>query len=466
MAISRELVELLGGSIDFHSTAGQGSSFWFIVPVRPITQAQTPTPDLISPRSNVHTPAPRILIVGASVTARGAYSTWLGRWGFEAVACDSAAQAITRLAAASANRPYDLVMVCVGGIDLVPEEFRAMVHADPRLSNVPLVLVGEKNATLAAKSGYIAVVPPPASQPLLFNAIHFALGEQRRSPGVVDFGECRIQRPLKSRGLRILLAEDTAVNRQVVGRSLEKAGHRVHVVSDGELALEELENESFDVAIIDLHMPGLGGLEVARAYRYMCAGKNAVPLLALTADALPGVKEQCMAAGFAAYITKPVDPTNLLTAIESLVALGHVEPAAKPARPEEGPAVATELLLDPDTMSAIADLDEDGSFAAELFETFQREGEAALATLERSFQLRQWGLFRETVRGIYGSASSLGANRLWRVCARAEAMSEREVESSGEDVLEEIRKAFEETRMALPVHPSYKSWRGGAPGSF
>jgi CheY-like chemotaxis protein len=140
--------------------------------------------------------------------------------------------------------------------------------------------------------------------------------------------------PAATRPLRILLAEDHAVNRRLAQRLLEKQGHTVILAEDGRQALAVLARETVDLVLMDVQMPGMDGLEATRAIReHEKAGAARIPIIALTAHAMTGDREQCLAAGMDTYITKPIQPGELQRAIQGLSALSLQQPEPHQSAP-------------------------------------------------------------------------------------------------------------------------------------
>src|SRR5260370_12219325 len=160
----------------------------------------------------------------------------------------------------------------------------------------------------------------PVKTRLLFNVIHSATAVQGSQEGVISLSDYYATRDANRRRYQILVAEDNAVNQRVIVGILERAGHRVRVVDDGEQALDVLESERFDVIIMDLNMPELGGLDAARAYRFMDPEAIQVPIIMLSADVTSEAIKECEDAGIDAFLPKPVEARRLLDAIASLIA--------------------------------------------------------------------------------------------------------------------------------------------------
>ena len=185
-------------------------------------------------------------------------------------------------------------------------------------------------------------------------------------------------------GLRVLVADDNQVNRRVVEKILERAGHQATLVGNGEEALDALAADHFDVALMDVNMPVLNGIEATKLHRFASLGQRHVPIIGLTADASPATAERCREAGMDACLTKPVEPARLSEVVEA-----HGRPVgAKPVGP--APARVSAIAshpgfrraapppLDPQVLASLEALG-GGDFLAGLLGDFLRDGEASVA---------------------------------------------------------------------------------------
>ena len=297
--IAREFVELMGGEIGLESEPGQGSLFWFRLPWRLAPgKEDVPLPGLAGER---------VLVVSARDSERRTLEAYIAALG----------GAVT---AWSALPPGEAETVA-GAFDIV------VVSRPPGGAAPP----GEELAALAERARLICLLPlgeePLRDEcpvhlrtPVLWQQLARCLAGEER--------EIQRQEPPADRvAIRVLVAEDNAINARVIRTFLEQAGHQVTVVGDGDAALAHLENEPVDIALLDLRMPGLDGIEVARRWRQE-EGDGWVPLVALTANATEADRAACADAGMDGFLTKPVSSAELddlvarLTGLENAGAFG------------------------------------------------------------------------------------------------------------------------------------------------
>jgi two-component system sensor histidine kinase RpfC len=231
----------------------------------------------------------------------------------------------------------------------------------------------------------------------------------RESGKVVAFDDPFVRHKARVRPLRVLVADDQQANRTVLARILERAGHRVQQANDGEQALDILELDNVDLAIVDMHMPRLSGLDVLRQLRYMQAGGKRTPVIVLSADATAQAARDAEAAGAPAFLTKPVMVARLLETIADLISpakLPAVRPLTDIARPSINPAVLEEL----------AGMNLGDAFLRDFVEQCIKDAGECLAELRRQSVAKTWPEARETAHALKGIAENLGATLVAERC--------------------------------------------------
>ena len=205
--------------------------------------------------------------------------------------------------------------------------------------------------------------------------------------------------------LRVLVADDQPANRLVLQRLLERAGHAVVFAEDGEQALERLEDEPIDAAIVDLHMPVLGGLDVIKQARVMQAGGARTPIVVLSADATVDAVRDAENAGAFAFLTKPVVASRLLETLAE-VAGGAGDESTLARKPGIPPTLRTDVLEE------LAGMGLGRDFLAEFADQCLRDASRSLAEAERGAAGGRWESVREAAHALKGVAENLGAQAL------------------------------------------------------
>ncbi|NIR31901.1 MAG: response regulator [Gammaproteobacteria bacterium] len=438
--IAKELVEHMGGTIDFHSEPGQGSTFWFEMGF------DTPPQEVMDSERDLR--ELRVLTLVSEFADRGGLAEHLGSWGIEPVEVTTSDTAMKRLrTAASHGSPFHVLIVDGSTVDVETEPLARGLENDALLARTHSVLLLPERAPErgADETGFSCMLTKPIKKTQLFNALHTAWTDSAPDQNVVSLADRYSGYRQRAAERAILVAEDNAINQQVIEKILSKGGYRVTIAQNGEEALDHLETHHHDLAIIDLHMPDKGGDEVVKLYRFMQAGERGVPIVMLTADATPEAIEECRRAGVDAFLTKPIDSIALLDTVGQLLdAVDAVKAGALHERP-----TASEAVLNRRRLEQLEELDEDGAFLAGLLHGFMRDGEAAIDSAARALDERRVEEFRERIHALKGTAGNVGADELQDLCARLQRGDLADLRAHGHDYIDELRGSFSRTKEAL-----------------
>ena len=355
LAIARQIVELMGGQIGVDSTEGQGSTFWFTASLAKQSGGQPAARAALTDIEGL-----RALIVDDNATNRQILRAYLSAWGCRPREVASAGDALDALrAAADEGDPFRIALFdkCMPDVD--GEDLGRRVKADAALRDVVLVMLtsaGQRgDAKRVREAGFAAYLIKPIKQSQLLDCMRTILG--RAADGPVGPDDAIVTRHTISddrrRRTRILLAEDNVANQKVALLTLrKKLGYQADAVANGREALEALARTHYDLVLMDCQMPEMDGYEAARAIRDgdSRVRDHGVPIIAMTANAMKGDREKCLAAGMDDYVSKPVRMQDLADAIERN--LPEQEPMLPPTSSAHTPTPAASTGDAPDTIQS------------------------------------------------------------------------------------------------------------------
>jgi signal transduction histidine kinase/CheY-like chemotaxis protein len=438
LTISAQLAALMGGGIAVESEPGRGSAFTFTARFgrssRPAPDAQRGSPERLEDL--------RVLIVDDNESNRRILAEWLTSWRMRAVAVDGAASAVDALARAEeGGAPYSLVLLDGrmpdgDGITLAAE-IRERFGASKRL----VLLSSEDSPALVARSreaGIRAYLLKPVQQSELLETISAVMNTPDAMPNAATEmnGGGTPAAAATAAGLRILVAEDNELNVVLLRELLSERGHRAHIVGDGRAAVAAATNATFDLLLLDLHMPEMDGFEVVGAIRERerATGRH-LPIVALTARSASRDRARCLAAGMDDFLSKPVQKDELWAAVDRMTA---AIPAAK--------ARASRLL---DPRAVLRACGGRASTLDKLCEVFRRSLPDHLAHCRSALRDHDLPRLSEAAHMLYGTlaafstiagavASTLEDSAVRRELESCTALVERLEEMSAE-LLEDMR---------------------------
>ena len=424
LTISAQLIELMGGRIWVQSEPERGSTFQFTARFKIDRSKGT---EIIAGPVAALKGLP-VLLVDDHSTNREIIEKLLVRWQMAPTSVDSANAALQAIdAARQGGTPYPVMLLDATATSIdafaLAERILSAAEASPALIMLLSATRQVEDGERCRRLGITVSVTKPVKQAELRDGLMTALGKSAsRRPSPVAGGEQK-----SSKSARILLAEDHPVNQRLATRILEKWGHQVTVSSNGKKAVEAYDAGVFDLILMDLQMPEMGGLEATALIREreMTRGTH-VPIIAMTAHALKGDRDKCLAAKMDDYISKPINPEKLFQLIETFLQAN----AGRAPLDDREPAVM-------DRNAALRRAGGDLALLRELAELFVADTPGLLRQMDEALGKADWNFLERSAHRLKGAVANFDAQRLFDllVCLETAARS-RQVEESAKLVVE------------------------------
>jgi two-component system sensor histidine kinase RpfC len=248
--------------------------------------------------------------------------------------------------------------------------------------------------------------------------------------------------------VRILVAEDNGTNRQIIEKILAHGNHKVDLVENGEQALDRLEENTYDLLILDMNMPQIGGLEVVNIHRALSRQPLETPVIILTANATPEARQECERAHINAYLTKPVDALTLLDTVSRLTLTPSKTDAPELAHPDTHQHASG--FINENTLHHLALLGgNQEDFLRTVIYGFLSETDRLLEAMRFALSQQEYSKFKELAHILKGSSGNVGAEVLFTVCSQILTLGETELEISGAGLMDEALDCYPATRASL-----------------
>ncbi|MCW8890501.1 MAG: ATP-binding protein [Sedimenticola sp.] len=440
--IAKQLVELMGGTIDLKSTHGKGSTFWFDLSLDIQDKIVSDSELQLMQRCHV------LRLASQQQTEQSNAEHCLHGWGVKLSGAASSHEAIKQLKQATREaRPYHLLL-----IDNLPDssDITSLIEEllQERLYHETAILLiapdKEKTERALPKTvrDRIHVLANPADKIQLFNILHASqVIDLEAHSSLENENDTSVTLDTTQPPLEILMAEDNAINRLVLGRMLEQAGHTHQQVEDGQELLDALETRHYDLVIVDMQMPQLGGLEAFKIFQF-AHPQNTLPFIILTANATIESRKECEAAGIKWFLTKPVSAQKLYRVIQMAV---NDSPDNLPQETLDPPATGSDdnEILNHDTVNELISLAPNQDFLIRLLDKMKQDGAQLITDMSAAVTENSPEQFSALAHALKGSAANLGLIQLQAEALTAERIPPAQLTEKGMPQVDSLQSVFQ-----------------------
>ena len=408
LAIARHLVDLMQGRIWVESEVGRGSTFYFTTVFGRPAESRAAR----RPRQQKAPDGLRVLVVDDNATNRRILEEMLVNWRMKPTTTADAASALDALRRGVADkRRFDVVVSDCHMPDVDGFMLARRIQREPRLRRTPIVMLTSagrpEEVTRCRRLGLAAYLVKPVKQSDLLDTFVTLFGASARRPRRPGSAK---PPPRSRRALRVLVAEDNLVNRKLVTTLLQKRGHDVTAVENGRAAVQAIDQagpQGFDLVLMDVQMPEMSGFEATQAIRDReRTTRRHVPIVALTAHAMQGDRERCLAAGMDGYMSKPVDGGELIATVERMAhdPGGRARPAKK-----KGDAAPPDVVFD--ERAALAHTAGDRRLLVEMIALFRADAPLYVRRIGKALKQRDGEALQMAAHGFKSALATVGSER-------------------------------------------------------
>ena len=428
LAISKQLVALMKGRLWAESVPGTGSAFHFTAWFGQADDLE----EQREPKDPASLVGMRVLIVDDNATNRFFLEKVLSNWGMKPASAESGQSALDLISKRTRLEPFELILLDANMPEMDGFTLAQKLHELPAPIHPMLIMLSSVQALgdveRSRQCGIAAYLTKPILPSELFTRICGSLAMEEKPNGTFF----SLPAASETKGLGVLLAEDSAVNQKFVTSLLEKRGHRVTVAENGKDALRALADHEFDLVLMDLQMPEMDGFEATAEIREREreTGRH-VPIIALTAHALSGDREKCIQAGMDSYISKPVKATDLLTALQGIAESKDLTFNGDDRDEEEESVGAASV----DRLELLARVGGDLDLLRAMVQTFEREGPAMISQLDEALIVGDSKTIERCARKLSSSMANFGAGGAIEIVRQLEALGrEDKITEAGESL--------------------------------
>lgn len=467
LVISKRLSEMMGGRMWVESQVGKGSIFYFTVIAR---GASNPI-SLNSTSVNLHISQPeltkkRLLVVDDNATNRQIITLQALSWGMETKAAESGLQALEWL---NHDEHFDIAVLDMQMPEMDGLALASQIKLLPNCKDIPLVMlssVGHHSLSKTEELNYFAaVLTKPIKQAQLYETFINILGKQKFSLRPIHTPPDPLT-PLLAQQLplRILLVEDVAVNQKVARQMLHRLGYRADVANNGKEALASLHRQSYNVVFMDVQMPEMDGLEATKLIRQEWLSPLDPWIIAMTAHAMQGDKEECLRVGMNDYISKPVRPEAIVQALNKYsqihseilpstfeILSSTVEINDRSSVTEAELCLTEKPAIDMGVLAGFKEIagDDFDELLVELIDSYLEDAPPRLQAISNAIESENAKVLQHSAHALKSSSLTVGANLLAQICGELETIARQGTTLGTSTILLQLNAEYERVVAAL-----------------
>ena len=464
LAICKKLVEHMDGELGVESALGQGSVFWFTVRLKKQLHVH-----LLSSVTLPDLTGIRICCVDDHSTNHALLSQYFMDWGMEGTVMATPHVALSSmLDAETQGKPYEIAILGMEMPEMDGLTLAKELKADSRTAHVRLVLLtslGRRGDVAAAQSsGFAAYLTKPVRKDQLRNCLAMIMGlPESNSPESMSsvITQYTLREVEAQMNARVLVADDHTVNQQLAALMLEQMGHRVDVVANGLEAVEALSRTFYDIVLMDCQMPEMDGFAATQEIRRLQHSHTRIPIIAVTANAMQGDREKCLAAGMDDYLSKPIKKEELERIVAQWLSLSrkspekgtrlseeipHFEPDSPiPASQNSGPVTS---YIDPAVLAEWEAMTGPGysKFLSRMVRQFVDDAGQCIQEIQRAIEHQDLANLAQVAHGLKGISGNMGVRHLAELSFELEQRGRNQVTEQNEELCQQLRQVFQQAQ--------------------